>query len=557
MGKLLKRILDMTKRSVIYTRVSTDEQAEKGYSLTHQSNECRRYAGINGFSVLEEFCDDYSAATLERPAFINLKEFIDRNKVDAVIVYTADRLSRNIVDFLVLRDQWEKAGIELHYVDRGKSQNTFEGLLTDGIFALLAHGERLKIIERTTNGRHNKARNNRVVMSGITPYGYKRKGKGEDSEYIIDPYEAEVVKNMFEWYVVGYDNNGPLTLRGISNLLDQLGVTPPHNRAYVAPFWHPNSVASILGNPIYTGITYYGKLKTVEGKRVLRPKEEWTLINVPHLAIVSMDIYEAVQKRAERNKEIASRNRKRAYLLSGFFRCAICGHVMFGSTRDRPTKTETFYRCSSSSQKRIICANPKKQTSMRRVDAAVWNWVTSLLEDEGNLDEGIRAMMEKRANELGPKQERLNTLESLLLGADTKIERLIDELSNYEGNAVREAIREKIRSIENERNMLAKEAERLFAELEQIDISPDFEQQIKRAATIIREKLCAATVNEKRMVLEMLELRVQYYYDPDRGEVLNISCSIPWAESEIALSTLQRSSRLGCNFWIRKIRMSL
>src|SRR5215216_6163518 len=119
----------MARNCIIYTRVSTEEQAEKGYSLPHQASECRRYAALHDFLVVEEFTDDYSGATLERPGFSQLRAYISKNRVDAVIVYTADRLSRNVIDFLVLRDQWSTAGIELHFVDRGRSHNNFEGLL--------------------------------------------------------------------------------------------------------------------------------------------------------------------------------------------------------------------------------------------------------------------------------------------------------------------------------------------------------------------------------------------------------------------------------------------
>ena len=70
----------MSKRAVIYARVSTDEQAEKGYSLPHQINECRRYAQNHGFAVAQEFIDDYSGATLERPGFSMLKEFVNQQR---------------------------------------------------------------------------------------------------------------------------------------------------------------------------------------------------------------------------------------------------------------------------------------------------------------------------------------------------------------------------------------------------------------------------------------------------------------------------------------------
>jgi site-specific DNA recombinase len=542
----------VTATSIIYTRVSTDEQADKGYSLPHQVSECRRYALNNDFVVLAEFYDDYSGATLERPGFSELREFMAQNRVDAVIVYAADRLSRNIIDFLVLRDQWEKAGIELHYVDRGKSQNNFEGLLADGIFALIAHGERLKIIERTTNGRHSKARNNRVVMTGIPPYGYKRKGKGRDAVYIIDPTEAQVVQNIFDWYVNGYGQKGPLSLRAISNVLDEMGVMPPRYGARkVAPFWHSHTIAVILKNTIYIGTTYYGKVKTQDGKRTPRPKSEWIPIEVPHLAIVSNEIFEEAAKRVLRNIERSKRNRKRPYLLSGHLRCGACGNVMFGYVKtQKETRVKDYYRCGSGVRKRFVCSSPRKELPVPRVDNAVWEWVTSLLENENYLDEGIRAMVEKQEKELGPKKERLLTIENLLTAADTRIERLVDELSEYEGYAVRDVIREKIIALEGERNMLFDERERLSRELELSDISPDFEEQIKRTTAKIREKLAGATYEDKRIVLDALELRVEYYYDECRGKILKISCVIPFMEGEIAVNPSPRWLPFRCRCWI-------
>jgi len=125
--------------------------------------------------------------------------------------------------------------------------------------------------------------------------------------------------------------------------------------------------------------------------------------------------------------------------------------------------------------------------------------------------------------------------------AQGKVERLVDELSEYEGSTVRDVIREKIRSIENERNMLADEAERLARDLEENDISPDFEDQIKRTAAIIREKLTGATIQDKQMVLDSLDLKAQYSFEEGRGEVLKISCVIPFAEGQIVLNPSKRS----------------
>jgi site-specific DNA recombinase len=526
----------VNKTCIIYTRVSTDEQADKGYSLQHQVSECRRYAIHNGFSILEEISDDYSGATLERPGFSYLRKFIAQNHVDAVIMYTADRLSRNVVDFFVLRDQWAKAEIEMHFVDRGRSQNNFEGLLTDGIFAIIAHGERLQIIQRTTNGKHNKAKDNRMVMSGIGPYGYKKRGMGRDAEYVIDEFQAEVVRNIFDWYVNGYENKGPLSLRRISNILDELGIMPPNNRKDHALYWHPRTIALILKNPIYTGITHYGRTRNENGKRIPKPQSEWTLIKVPHLAIVSSEIFEEAKKRLLRNKEHALRNRKRAYLMSVRLFCGTCGDVMTGFYKKFPRGGgKSYYRCFRISRKRGTCNAPKRQLSVARIDTAVWEWVTALLEDESNLDEGIRAMMERKEREWEPKKERLETIKALMQDAQAKVERLVDELSDYEGFAVRDVIREKIRSLENKNDILAEEAERLVRDLEENDLTPDFEERIKRTAAIIRQKISGATMPDKHLILDALDLKAYYSYEEGRGEILKITCLIPSIDGQIVL----------------------
>jgi hypothetical protein len=268
---------------------------------------------------------------------------------------------------------------------------------------------------------------------------------------------------------------------------------------------------------------------------------------VPDLAIISREIFEEARKRMLFNKERAARNRKRPYLMSTRLYCGACGYGMTGFYKKFPNGGgRSYYKCFRRGQKNRTCNTLKRQIPVARVDNAVWAWVTELLEDEKNLDDGIRAMMEKREREWGPKQERLNTIEALMQDAQAKVKRLVDELSEYEGFAVRDVIREKIMAIENERNMLADEAEKLARDLEDYDISPDFEQQIKRTAAIIRQKLNGATTADKQLVLDALDLRAHYFCDEKRGEVLKISCIIPFADGQIVLPLSPRLWRSPC-----------
>src|SRR5262245_52885227 len=109
----------MNKQAVIYARVSTDDQAERGYSLPSQIQAMRDYADSHEMQVVGEFQDDCSGAKLHRPKLDELRGMIERKEVDVVIVYAADRLSRNLAHLLILREDFRREGVELHYVNRG------------------------------------------------------------------------------------------------------------------------------------------------------------------------------------------------------------------------------------------------------------------------------------------------------------------------------------------------------------------------------------------------------------------------------------------------------
>jgi hypothetical protein len=152
-------------------------------------------------------------------------------------------------------------------------------------------------------------------------------------------------------------------------------------------------------------------------------------------------------------------------------------------------------------------------------------------------------MIEKRKDELEPKQERLKTLESLLIKADTRIHRLVNELSQYDGVAVLAAIREKIKDIENEKNMLLEEHSRISMELETLELPPDFGEQVRNMVREAREEIGDASFESKRNLLEKLNVQVLYHRDPETGAIrLNASCIIPQFNCAIETSPSQKWS---------------
>jgi site-specific DNA recombinase len=422
--------------------------------------------------------------------------------------------------------KWQDKGIELHFVVRGQSQNDLQGMISDGIFAMLAHTERLKILDRTQNGRINKAKDDKKpVMSGYVPYGYGRRGKSRDAEMFIDPIESEVVKMIFRWYTTREDG-GPLSLMAIAKRLDEMGVKPRSST-----IWQPNSVRAILVNETYAGKMHYRKTKILkDGRQVPRPKSEWIPIDLPDLVLVDKKTFEIAQARAKRNQERASRNRKYEYLLVGHIRCGSCGLAMYGFRKWEGSKP--YYRCASYNNKRAKCGFHKRSIQMERADKAVWEWLSSLLEDETVLREGLRNMAERREQELEPRREQHATILKMIEASSEKIRRLIDELSEFSGSTVKAVIKEKISQLEAEQNLLLQEKTRLEAELAELEISPETESRIPDMAALIRDLLPAATFKGKRDLLELLRVKV-LFYQVDEGIKLRVSCEIPGSEDDI------------------------
>src|SRR6266540_5943055 len=183
-------------RSVIYTRVSTDEQAEN-HSLPSQIAACERYATQNGMVVVATIQDVMSGAKLERPGLEKVRTLMAHGEIEALIVYTSDRLTRSVAHSLLLRDELKRTHTTLHCVTKGQaSQDTPEGGLMATIEAAFAEYERLKIRERSMRGKRAKAESGKHHGIGKRPlYGYRWCGEGRDRELLVDSCEAQTVRS--------------------------------------------------------------------------------------------------------------------------------------------------------------------------------------------------------------------------------------------------------------------------------------------------------------------------------------------------------------------------
>ena len=140
--------------AIIYTRVSTKNQAEEGYSLAGQEKDCKIFAEMNNYSVSKVFVEKgESAKTQDRTELQNLMKFCVANKknIDAIIIWKIDRLTRDIKDFYRLQEFFTKLNIRVLFA-RENNGDSATDRLTRNLMGVLAQYENDQKAERVTNG---------------------------------------------------------------------------------------------------------------------------------------------------------------------------------------------------------------------------------------------------------------------------------------------------------------------------------------------------------------------------------------------------------------------
>jgi site-specific DNA recombinase len=126
------------KKAILYARVSTDEQARSGYSLSQQIEALREYAAREGYEVLEEVVDPgVSGASLERPGMDRVRDLVAAGGVYGVLAQDRDRFSREPAYTYLLRQEFEEHGTKIRAMN-DRADDSPEGELTDGILDQLA-----------------------------------------------------------------------------------------------------------------------------------------------------------------------------------------------------------------------------------------------------------------------------------------------------------------------------------------------------------------------------------------------------------------------------------
>lgn len=289
------------ERVGIYVRVSTNEQAEDGYSIGEQTDKLKKYADIKGWQVYNVYTDaGFSGSNLHRPGMQQLIEDCQDHLISTVLVYKLDRLSRSQRDTLALiEDTFNANDVAFLSLNENFDTSTPFGKAMIGILSVFAQLEREQIKERMSMGKVGRAKSGLYLGYGNAAFGYDY----HDNQLHVNELQAAVVRQIFDEYEAGASTT---KLRDRLNDAGHLGKDRD---------WSYRTVRHVLENPTYMGdVRYRGKLY---------PGKQTALVTKEQFDHVQQQISERQDKAYKQNNN--PRPFQAKYMLSGLLRCGYCG----------------------------------------------------------------------------------------------------------------------------------------------------------------------------------------------------------------------------------------
>ncbi len=314
----------MRRKAILYIRVSTDEQAEKGYSLKHQQERLERYCEFQNIEVVASYQDDHSAKTFERPQFQSLLNNLKKRKQAASLqLFTKwDRFSRNAGDAYGMINQLKKLGVDPQAIEQPLDLDIPENKIMLAFYLAAPEVENDRRALNTLVGMRRARKEGRWLT--MAPKGY-RNCRSEENKPIIEPSkDAPLVIEAFEELAKGI-----LDIEAVRRKINRKGLQVSRSA-----FW------CMVRNPMYCG-------------KLLLPAwkdEEARYVKGIHEPIISERLFEEVQDVLNgRKKNIKARNTRREELpLRGYLLCRQRGRPLTGSASHGNGGKYYYYHCQTS-----------------------------------------------------------------------------------------------------------------------------------------------------------------------------------------------------------------
>lgn len=483
----IKHVGDGKVKVVIYVRVSTQEQANEGYSIGEQIERLNKYCEAMGWVIVETYVDPgYSGGSTDRPALQKMIKDLEAGDVDKVVVYKLDRLSRSQKDTLFLiEDVFLKHNTDFVSMNENFDTSTPFGRAMIGILAVFAQLEREQIKERMSMGREARAKEGKWRGGGNVPTGYDYI-PSEDA-LVVNEYERMQVRELYDLFLKG------MPLNAIETLFREKGY-----RRKTGGEWQTKEMRYLMSNKLYLGLIHC--------------RGEWC--QGAHEALIDEETFNKavalLDERAVRFKESGLKPGTYTTYLGGLIWCKRCGARFTkqkGGKKSRPIYYYVCYSRNKKVRKMITDPNCKNETwRVNDLDSLIFEEIKKLALDP---EYATQAAQEKKKT---AQEEPDNTA---VLQAE--IEKIDEQISRFMalygiGKIKVEQISKHIDPLNEQRDALSRELERVSGNggkitvEEAVEIAKSFDDILERG-----------NFDETRAVIESLIDRIEL--DGDTADI--------------------------------------
>ena len=436
--------MKVEKKSAIYVRVSTDAQREEGYSIDAQKEALAAYCVAQSIKNYEFYEDGgYSGSNMNRPELQRLIKEIKNKKIERVLVYRLDRLSRSQKDTLYLiEDVFNPHGVDFVSLKESMDTATPIGRLMVGILSAFAQLERENIRERTRMGMKERVKEGFWMGGGRIPFGYDYDQK---QGILVPNKDADTVRKIYDLYIQGYS---------CLSIAQMLGLK--YERLVIQILTRKSNCGFI----VYNGEEYKGK----------------------HEPIIDLETYEqAMECMRERS---VTRSTDSNYLLTGKVYCGRCGAKM-------------RYQKWGKSGAKLVCYSTDKNRPLLVKDPNCDNiklWASDV-EDVVIHDLFEVALGKKKSSEGIVERE---TLLEVLNKQQEEMSKRIKKLYNLYAESDDELLLETIEECKKKLNSIGEQIQR---ETER-SLSRDKAKNLQKTLLTIRESWDYMTPKEQKSIVQ-------------------------------------------------------
>ena len=307
--------------AAVYIRVSTEDQAREGFSLGEQKEKLLQLCSFKGYEVFKVYEDaGISAKDMEhRPAFQEMLSDMKKGKINYIVAYKLDRVTRSVRDLEELISVLEQYNCFLVCDRDDVNTSTANGRFFVRMLTVLSQLEIEIVSERTKFGLNGAIKSGH--LPGVLPLGYK---KDSNKKTIIDETTKPVIERIFKMYLEGK------SFQQISNIFNEEELLNPKK-------WKDTTIQKIIDNKIYMGD--YEQFKRIAKNKQIEPVVYMNVVE----PIISRAMWEECQHQKEKNQRTYTRDR--VYLFFQKIQCPTCGRIMKCKGSGGKKKKYMYYNC--------------------------------------------------------------------------------------------------------------------------------------------------------------------------------------------------------------------